>query len=515
MRSTLHSVRFAVGVTACAIAAVFSGCGGELGSDPAEEASALEGEASPIGVAEQAILKGTPVGDDIARGEGIILIRTARPSVTSVCTGALVRNDMVLTARHCVTADGQINGTIVSPDLVFISLAAENGGIKTITELGNDAVLLRTASLFPMNGSRYDYKREVGQSTNAWLVGKFVNCYGYGRTGTATEGQLHTARLKVTASTSTTVSVSKNSLGQLPAEGDSGGPCFTDDRAIAGVISKQDGSVVKLVGPEVIRGVKGMTEFPFTGVARSSSANTAANFFRFDASFPTSASHHVYTVTPNWNPPGGGSYHNHHIGLWHTGSQWSIFNQDSAAMTLGSAFNVTYANDQVLGGRGRVHVASAGNTNGQMTRLDIPELNGKSNAIFFVTPNWQPQQVYNNHAVGVFYDGASWHIFNEDLAPMPLGAAFNIQLTGPEDITLVHRALSSNVDGHSTFINNRNLNDQPNATFFVTHNWSAGGSLYNRSPIGVWYDSSRGRWAIFNQDGALMPLTAFNILIRP
>lgn len=44
---------------------------------------------------------------------------------------------------------------------------------------------------------------------------------------------------------------------------------------------------------------------------------------------------------PNWNPPGAiGGYNNHPIGVYYTGTQWAIFNQDLAPMSVGLGFNV-------------------------------------------------------------------------------------------------------------------------------------------------------------------------------
>ena len=34
--------------------------------------------------------------------------------------------------------------------------------------------------------------------------------------------------------------------------------------------------------------------------------------------------------------------------------------------------------------------------------------------------------LYHNHAIGVYYYGSRWAIFNQDMAPMPPGAAFNV-----------------------------------------------------------------------------------------
>jgi hypothetical protein len=52
----------------------------------------------------------------------------------------------------------------------------------------------------------------------------------------------------------------------------------------------------------------------------------------------------ILIVTPNWNPGGvGGVYNNHAIGVYYEPAptaRWYIFNQDSAAMPVGAAFNV-------------------------------------------------------------------------------------------------------------------------------------------------------------------------------
>ena len=74
----------------------------------------------------------------------------------------------------------------------------------------------------------------------------------------------------------------------------------------------------------------------------------------------------------------------------------------------------------------------------------------------------------------------------------------------------------ANIGGDSTYINNSHTNNNPNAILIVTPNWDPGGvgGTYNNHPIGVWYDTSAQKWAIFNQDGVDMPANAsFNVLI--
>ena len=70
-----------------------------------------------------------------------------------------------------------------------------------------------------------------------------------------------------------------------------------------------------------------------------------------------------------------------------------------------------------------VHVATASNSAGDYDNHRSPLTNGNPNAILIVTPNWNPGGVggtYNNHPVGVWYDGGKWAIFNQDLTAIPV-----------------------------------------------------------------------------------------------
>jgi hypothetical protein len=81
-----------------------------------------------------------------------------------------------------------------------------------------------------------------------------------------------------------------------------------------------------------------------------------------------------------------------------------------------------------------IHRATAGNIVGNFTSINHPHCNGDPNAILTVTPNWNPGGVggtYNNHPIGVYYTGAVWAIFNQDLANMPVDAAFNVLVIKP------------------------------------------------------------------------------------
>jgi len=82
-----------------------------------------------------------------------------------------------------------------------------------------------------------------------------------------------------------------------------------------------------------------------------------------------------------------------------------------------------------------IHRAAAANILAHITVIDHPHCNGDPNAILIVTQNWNPGGgvgVYNNNAIGVYYNGNRWAIFNQDAAtPMPLNAAFNVLVIKP------------------------------------------------------------------------------------
>lgn len=179
---------------------------------------------------------------------------------------------------------------------------------------------------------------------------------------------------------------------------------------------------------------------------------------------------------------------------------------------------------------------------------------GIGDAVVFVTPNWNPGgqgSTYNNHPIGVWLNTngspeyavnnaalfirtpwgthgpdapellqsgppaapeGSWSVFNQDMAPLPIGACFNVFISRPETLRFVHRCTPDSLSGHCTFVEHGWLQGNPNWLLFVTQNWNPGGqgNTYNSHPFGVWYDGNR--WSIFNQDIQALPQNAaFNI----
>ncbi len=126
---------------------------------------------------------------------------------------------------------------------------------------------------------------------------------------------------------------------------------------------------------------------------------------------------------------GGAAAYGHNIGVWYEGGagQWAIFNQDLAAVPAGATFKVVVPNASTQ----FVHYARRSNTTGHHTYLDNKLTNRHPDATLSVTQNWNPgggRGVYNDHPVGIQYNAKlkEWVIYNQDGAPMPEGAAFNI-----------------------------------------------------------------------------------------
>jgi hypothetical protein len=250
-------------------------------------------------------------------------------------------------------------------------------------------------------------------------------------------------------------------------------------------------------------------------VHKANAANSGGDYTRIDHALTNGHPNAMVFVTPNWNPGGlGGTYSNHPIGVWYTGSAWAIFNQDVTAIAANAAFNIYIPDPQT---NVFLHRATAANSAGDYTVIDNPLTNGNPNAVLLVTPNWNPGGtggIYNNHAIGVFYTSGKWAIFNQDLAAVPANAAFNVAVLPAGQNVFVHKATAGNSASDYTTLDSITTNGRPNAIVFFTPNWNPGGTggTYNNRNTGIWYTGSR--WAIFNQNLQAVPVNAaFNVTV--
>ena len=107
------------------------------------------------------------------------------------------------------------------------------------------------------------------------------------------------------------------------------------------------------------------------------------------------------------------------------------------------------------------------------------------------------------------------------LAAPALPVAMAAQADASATVTshFVWTATSSNTSGDSSFISNGATNSSPGDLLFVTPSWNPTGlcgCTYETAPIGVWYDTSNSRWAVFREDSGTMPANeGYNVLVVP
>ena len=215
-------------------------------------------------------------------------------------------------------------------------------------------------------------------------------------------------------------------------------------------------------------------------------------------------------ITPNFEGPDSeGVYNDYPICAYFTRSQWVILNikhdMKMATMPFGAAFNV-----QILsaGSNAFIHTATAENTppGEYWTVLNSKEypLASDPDALVFATFNLSASAgrgAYFNNPIGVLYKDGQWAIYNRDLADMPEGAAFNVQIVTPGTNAFVHTAAPSNIRGiNQTAIDNllNPLLSDPKMLLFAMPRSSVGSTpIKTDINIGVWRKG--GQWTIFNQ----------------
>jgi hypothetical protein len=117
------------------------------------------------------------------------------------------------------------------------------------------------------------------------------------------------------------------------------------------------------------------------------------------------------------------------IGVEASGATGVYASGSTSALTIGSgAIHVSGAGNNTSTAA-FTQITADGNITGSETLINNPLCNGDPNAILLVTHNDNPGGVFhgeNNHAVGVFYTGSEWSIYNEDNTTMAAGLAFNV-----------------------------------------------------------------------------------------
>lgn len=257
----------------------------------------------------------------------------------------------------------------------------------------------------------------------------------------------------------------------------------------------------------------------------ATAANSSGNVTYLDDARINGNPNLILMATQNWS--GTGVYNNHHIGVWYNSflRRWAIFNEDRIAMPRNASFFVY--SSIVAPSQAFCQIASSANTSAHITYIDSATTNGHPELKLFVTPVYNPNNIYNNHAIGVWYSTSrrQWAIFNQDRAAMPVGAAFNVFVlqaggiayqTPTDNVAtsiFTHIANAANSSFDYTLFNARGV---PKATssVFVTAYYNPYG-VYSNHELGVWWYPTTSVWSLFNEDLQPVPNnSAYNVWMR-
>jgi hypothetical protein len=152
------------------------------------------------------------------------------------------------------------------------------------------------------------------------------------------------------------------------------------------------------------------------------------------------------------------------------------------------------------------------NCNSTCSVIDLPELNGNSAAILFMTPAGGSS---NPHPIGAYYMYLNqWSVFNLDGAAITVGAKFNVEYYVNPDASHFVYILPSRVHlSDPVYIDRPGLTNNPNAQIRSFPHVSATiGNVWNKLDVKVEYDTAASKWFIANVNNTpISPTVAYNI----
>ncbi|HTU60800.1 MAG TPA: trypsin-like serine protease [Polyangiales bacterium] len=231
-------------MAAALLSVALSGCAPDAG----ESSELGDEETGEVASQEQAISNGVVVPATSVQTSGVVSLQywsTSENRFVNHCTGTLLSNTAVITARHCLDD--------LEARTVTIKMGTERRTVvRRYLHPDKDVAIVKLDSGLPMFNWSYDhylsnpqqlwtswYGRSTYSGTNMSLKGATIRCYGYGGSGVF-DAPLKRADFKVRVFGNEPaiqprfmLQLLKTASGQLHQAGDSGGPCMTSGGAMA------------------------------------------------------------------------------------------------------------------------------------------------------------------------------------------------------------------------------------------------------------------------------------------
>lgn len=197
------------------------------------------------------IINGTTPADGSLQALGVVQISFDG----GTCTGTLVSNQFVITARHCVrqwtgsawgSPYANVRARLDSPDTLDQNITAAAVWESTGNPPNGDYALLALSQPMTFDRRTDEFYNPIYEGTDASLLNQTALCVGYGNNVYASVGPpprrqqgagvLRTANLVYSNTSGNVLTMVPNAAGQITTAGDSGSTCFFNNQ-VTGISS--------------------------------------------------------------------------------------------------------------------------------------------------------------------------------------------------------------------------------------------------------------------------------------
>jgi hypothetical protein len=186
-----------------------------------------------------------------------------------------------------------------------------------------------------------------------------------------------------------------------------------------------------------------------------------------------------------------GAYVRAPLGVYYEAAtqRWLAFTENGAPLPDGET--VFYAYDGLLK---RVFRGAGNNSDLHATLLNDAALNGQAGA--FVLAQHQITLDTDPSALGSWYTGGSWYVYNEDQSYQTDGEAY-VYLDAGAAGGRITRTTANAYFAYGVYLDDPRLNNNPNAVVFAQHMYHA--AIVTQA-MGVWYSTAAKKWVAYNED---------------